>query len=125
MTAVTQQRLSLQRLELPIGEMADVIAFLYYLRFNETGGDAQTGEAVFRRKGCATCHARDGQAAIGPDLSRSASVLTPLGLATAMWNHAPAMFDAAQSRTVEWPRFENDEMRDMAEYLRSLTGRRR
>jgi mono/diheme cytochrome c family protein len=32
-------------------EMADVIAFLYYLRFYETGGDAQTGEHVFTDKG--------------------------------------------------------------------------
>ncbi|HET9515248.1 MAG TPA: c-type cytochrome, partial [Gemmatimonadales bacterium] len=34
-------------------EMADVIAFLYYLRFNETGGDARAGQTVFAQKGCA------------------------------------------------------------------------
>jgi cytochrome c2 len=102
-------------------EMADVIAYLYYLRFNETGGNARQGARVFERNGCANCHARDARPSIGPDLSRSQAIRTPLGLATAMWNHAPAMFDRAQLERVEWPRFELDEMRDLAEYLKSLS----
>jgi len=100
-------------------EMGDVIAFLYYLRFNETEGDRRTGQTVFRAKGCAGCHLPDSGAAIGPDLSRSAAVRTPMGLAAAMWNHAPAMFGAMGGR-VEWPRFEGNEMRDLWVYLRSL-----
>jgi mono/diheme cytochrome c family protein len=101
-------------------EMADVIAFLYYLRFNETGGNAGEGARVFARKGCSNCHATDGRPATGPDLSRAAAVRTPLGLATAMWNHAPAMFDVAQSRQVEWPAFDGDEMRDLSAFLQAL-----
>lgn len=101
-------------------EMADVIAFLYYLRFNETGGDARAGADVFARKGCSNCHALDGRRATGPDLTRATAVRTPLGLATAMWNHAPAMFDVAQSRQVEWPAFAGDEMRDLSAFLRTL-----
>jgi cytochrome c2 len=102
-------------------EMADVIAYLYYLRFNEAGGNARQGARVFERNGCANCHARDARPSIGPDLSRSQAIRTLLGLATAMWNHAPAMFDRAQMERVEWPRFEHDEMRDLAEYLKSLS----
>lgn len=101
-------------------EMADVIAFLYYLRFYETGGDLRAGELVYTRKGCSNCHAGTGRAAIGPDLARSETVLTLLGLATAMWNHAPGMYDVMQVEEVEWPRFEGDEMRDLSVYLRSL-----
>lgn len=101
-------------------EMADVIAFLYYLRFHETGGDVRGGELVYMRKGCSNCHATAGRAAIGPDLGRSETVLTLLGLATAMWNHAPGMYDVMQVEEVEWPRFEGDEMRDLSVYLRSL-----
>jgi cytochrome c2 len=102
------------------GEMADVIAFLYYLRFYEEDGDLQEGELVFSRKGCATCHASAGRAAIGPNLSGSAAVRTPLSLATAMWNHAPAMYDRIQREQVDWPRFEAEEMRDLSVYLKSL-----
>lgn len=101
-------------------EMADVIAFLYYLRFYESEGDVREGELVFVRKGCSSCHAGAGRAAVGPDLSRSQAVLTPLGLATAMWNHAPAMYDLIKLESVEWPRFEDAEMRDLSVYLRSL-----
>jgi nitric oxide reductase subunit C len=101
-------------------EMADVIAFLYYLRFYEKGGDVRAGEAVFARKGCANCHRGDGNPPIGPDLSRSRAALSPLSLATAMWNHAPAMYARSRMERIEWPRFEGDEMRDLAVYLKSL-----
>jgi cytochrome c len=101
-------------------ELADVIAFLYYVRFYEVGGDARTGETLFRAKGCATCHASGGPGAPGPDLSQSEAVLTPLGLATAMWDHAPAMFDVMRIRQADWPLFEGDEMRDLSAYLRDL-----
>jgi mono/diheme cytochrome c family protein len=106
-------------------EMADVIAFLYYLRFYDTEGDAGTGQLLFVQKGCVGCHPADGQSSVGPDLSQSQAVLTPLGLATAMWDHAPAMYDQIQSAASDWPRFEDDEMRDLSVYLRALaaTGR--
>lgn len=101
-------------------DMADVIAFLYYLRFYDTEGDARKGQVLFAEKGCAKCHARDGTPRLGPDLSMSQAVLTPMGLATAMWDHAPAMYDLIRVRDdVEWPRFEGDEMRDLSVYLRS------
>lgn len=105
-------------------EMADVIAFLYYLRFYDTGGDARAGEAVFVQKGCARCHTTDGGASIGPDLSQSNAILAPIRLATAMWNHAPAMYRVTQLEHVEWPRFEGTEMRDLAVYLRDLAARK-
>jgi len=101
-------------------EMADVIAFLYYLRFYDLEGNAETGEQLFVTKGCVTCHSRDGSETTGPDLSRSSAVLTPLGLATAMWDHAPAMYDRALLQRMDWPLFEGDEMRDLALYLRRL-----
>jgi len=101
-------------------EMSDVIAFLYYLRFYDSGGDARAGEAVFAQKGCANCHASDAGGTIGPDLSESDAILAPLHLATAMWNHAPAMYTVFQLEGTDWPRFEGVEMRDLAVYLRGL-----
>ncbi|MDH3496007.1 MAG: c-type cytochrome [Gemmatimonadota bacterium] len=106
-------------------EMADVIAFLYYLRFYDTGGDVRNGERVFEAKGCAACHRIDEPPQVGPDLSQSEAPLTPLGLATAMWDHAPAMYTQIRSADVEWPRFEGEEMRDLSVYLRSLVLQRR
>jgi cytochrome c2 len=100
-------------------EMANLIAFLYYLRFYETEGDVQIGERLYVQKGCAACHGRD-QASVAPALSESEAVLSPLGLAAAMWEHAPSMFDLVEEENREWPRFEGDEMRDLSAYLRAL-----
>jgi mono/diheme cytochrome c family protein len=100
-------------------EMANLIAFLYYLRFYETEGDVQIGERLYVQKGCAACHAPD-QASVAPALSESEAVLSPLGLAAAMWEHAPSMFDLVEEEDREWPRFEGDEMRDLSAYLRAL-----
>ncbi len=101
-------------------EMADLIAFLYYLRFYEVEGDSAIGRRLFASKGCASCHGEAGGVGIGPDLSRSEAASSPLALATAMWNHAPAMYDRVQVQHAEWPRFEGGEMRDLSVYLRAL-----
>jgi len=105
-------------------ELADVIAFLYYLPFTGSEGNARRGQQVFSDKGCASCHNPDAGARIGPDLSQSEAIGSTLGLATAMWNHAPAMFDVTQLQNVEWPRFEDDEMPDLLAYLRTLKAQR-
>lgn len=119
--AATMRELGIAFPTFQVGEMVDVISFLYYLRFYESEGDERAGEQVFSRKRCSGCHARGGQPGIGPDLARSEAILTSLGLATAMWNHAPAMYDLIRLR--EWPRFEGDEMRDLSAYLRSLASK--
>jgi mono/diheme cytochrome c family protein len=106
-------------------QMADIIAYLYYLRFYEADGDGETGQALFVEKGCVGCHPFDGLISMGPDLSASQVVLTPFGLATAMWDHAPAMYDQIQAVDADWPRFEDDEMRDLSVYLRALASRGR
>ena len=100
-------------------EMADVIAFLYYLRFYDVEGDGEVGQILFADKGCSGCHAWNGEPSVGPDLSNSDAVLTLLGLATAMWNHSPAMYDQIRfTEDVEWPRFIGNEMRDLSVFLR-------
>ena len=110
--------ITLPRFEGP--EMADVISFLYYLRFNDPEGDAERSEILFVEKGCATCHTGDDVNSVGPDLSRSQAVLLPLGLAAAMWNHSPQMYDQVQEQgDMEWPRFVADEMRGLSWFLQS------
>jgi len=120
MTSTMRQR-GIQIPRFDGSEMADVIAFLYYLRFFETSGDASRGEQIFDSKGCSSCHAHAGRypSSAGPDLGQSTSIGTLLGLATAMWNHAPAMQNLS-GEDVEWPRFQGDEMSDLAAYLRSI-----
>ena len=104
-------------------ELADVIAYLYYLRFEEAGGSRQVGKDLFTRKGCIRCHGAGVDPPIGPDLSRSQAATTSLGLTTAMWNHAPGMYERARQAGIPWPLFQGDEMRDLAAYLQGLSSK--
>jgi cytochrome c2 len=101
-------------------ELADVIAYLYYLRYEEMAGDVRAGRALFGAKGCASCHFLDGTPSIGPDLTQSAVVSNPVSLTTAMWNHAPVMYSRVQQAGIPWPLFQGNEMRDLAAFLGTL-----
>jgi mono/diheme cytochrome c family protein len=116
--AASSQGVSFPRFE--GGELADVIAFLYYLRFDEAEGNLRVGQQLYTQKGCADCHGGEGIAPTAPALGSSAAVRSPLALATAMWGHAPAMYDLTQLANREWPLFEGNEMRDLSAYLHSL-----
>jgi len=105
------------------GELTDVVAYLYYLRFGETEGDARAGKAIFTIKGCSGCHDATSGSTVGPDLSRSEVVGTQMGVTTAMWNHAPSMYEAVRQAGIPWPLFQGNEMRDLAAYLQELRSR--
>ncbi|MEZ5356861.1 MAG: c-type cytochrome [Bryobacteraceae bacterium] len=72
-----------------------------------TVGAPEPGEALFRSKGCATCHKGS------LDLSTRGGGRTPTDFAAAMWNHAPLMF-------YKTPPLAAGEMRELAGYLWSL-----
>jgi cytochrome c2 len=98
-------------------EMADLIADLYFLGYVGQEGNPKTGAAVFDGKGCASCH-KDGGGA--PSLAGLARRTDRAGLASAMWNHAPARHKTMAVRTSFWPKFEPGEMKNLAAYLEAL-----
>jgi cytochrome c551/c552 len=98
-------------------EFADLIAYLYFLGFVGEEGDARQGTAVFAEKGCGSCH--QGAADGVPDLREDRALADPVGLAAAMWNHAPQMHSLMAEKSAFWPKFEGDEMRNLAAYLRN------
>jgi cytochrome c2 len=93
-------------------EMADLLAYLFAERFFEAPGSAASGEHLFADKGCNGCHRAGG---IGPDLSRVS--VSPIHMATSLWNHGPVMFQAMQQQKITWPRFQSGEITDLIEYL--------
>lgn len=60
------------------------------------------GERLFTALSCIGCHSLNGQGGrVGPDLGRVVDRnFTPAGLASTMWNHAPAMWAAMRERGV-------------------------
>jgi cytochrome c2 len=105
------------------GEVSDLFAFLYLVRYMDEQGDTARGRRLFESKGCIQCHAVRGQGGkIGPDLAAIAGIDTPIEWAQALWNHAPAMEKNISKVGVAWPRFEKSEMNDLLAYVRAVVG---
>ena len=111
--------------QLTAEELADLVAFLYYLPFADPPGSAQRGAEVFVGRACASCHSgakTSGQR--GPDLAGSPATQSPAALVAAMWNHAPVMKTAILSEGRPWPELSGQNLRDLLAYLRPLPGAR-
>ena len=105
------------------GDVSDLFAFLYLVRYMDEPGDAARGRRLFESKSCIQCHAVRGQGGkIGPDLAAISGIDTPIEWAQALWNHAPAMEKNIGKMGVAWPRFEKSEMPDLFAYVREVVG---
>ena len=105
------------------GQVSDLFAFLYLVRYMDEPGDADRGRQLFESKGCIQCHAARGQGGkIGPDLATISGIDTPIEWAQALWNHAPAMEKNMSQVGMAWPRFEKNEMNDLLAYVREVVG---
>lgn len=97
-------------------EMADLIAYLFAERFFDRQASGTRGMAVFRNKGCTSCHAPGNEA---PDLSAWRGRASPIPLAAALWSHGPLMLERMRQQQIAWPRFQPGEMADLMEHLGS------
>lgn len=84
-------------------------------------GSSDRGEMLFETKGCIICHAIDGRGGTdAPDLGRRAAALyNPDGLASAIWNHAPTMWETMRERGVTIPTFTSEEAADLFSFFYS------
>jgi cytochrome c551/c552 len=103
-------------------EMADLIAYLYFLKFEDQPGDPKVGKMVFSKKGCVACHGDSGRGSeSAPDLSKSTALSSSINMAQIMWNHAPVMEEKILEKVLSWPEFSGREMSDLYAYLSSLS----
>jgi cytochrome c551/c552 len=101
-------------------EMADLIAYLYFLRFEDKPGDPKEGLVVFSDKGCSSCHGERGTGGEkGPDLSFIAPS-SSVDMAQIMWNHTPVMEERIIEGDIDWPNFSGKEMQDLYAFLGTL-----
>jgi len=101
-------------------EMADLIAFLYFLNFQNQKGDPVNGEKVFRGKSCANCHYSGSK--IAPDLQKRIKLSSPVELIQKMWNHGAKMEDKILTFNLQWPHLTEKEMVDLYSYLNKKSG---
>ncbi|MFQ5791162.1 MAG: c-type cytochrome, partial [Acidobacteriota bacterium] len=101
-------------------EMADLITYLFAVRYFEAPGNRDAGAEVYERS-CSPCHGKAGRGEVGPNLCALGARSSATAMAATLWNHGPQMYEQMTERGVEWPRLQGTEMRDLIEYLRSLS----
>jgi mono/diheme cytochrome c family protein len=112
------EELGIERPRLNPREAGDLIAYLYSLDYFDPPGDPARGRELFSEKQCIRCHQVKGiGGVVGPNLDYVGQRGSPIEIATAMWNHAPAMLEAARTRQIPRPAFTGSELRDLLAYL--------
>jgi mono/diheme cytochrome c family protein len=101
-------------------EMAELIAFLYYLNYFDEPGDAAAGKDIFSDKGCIKCHSIGGEGGkVGPSLDQLSQYASPVFIVQSMWNHCKEMVSRMRERGIEVPAFRNHEVVDLFAYIRT------
>lgn len=88
--------------------LADIVAYLFFVNHDRSTGDVQQGEELFESKSCLACH--EASEVSGPKMD----------LLSQMWNHLPEMLENSRDEGMAWPTFSDGEMSSLIEYLVSL-----
>ena len=107
--------------QLSPGEMADVVAYLYSVRYFGNAGNISNGFTVASQKGCLHCHALRGERGKpASDLTKVQGLESPAAVLAALWNHAVVTPPSVGGQKWEWPLFKQQEMADLIALLQSL-----
>lgn len=118
MTAAMKAR-GIALAQLQPAEMADILAYLYAVRYVGPSGDPRRGVIVAAEKGCLGCHALAGERGKpASDLTRSRRLESPGAILGALWNHA--VLDAPPAPRKRWATMTGEELTDLTAYLESL-----
>jgi cytochrome c2 len=106
-------------------EMADIVAYLYSVRYFGNAGNVSNGYTVATRKGCLNCHALRGERGKpASDLTKLRGLDSSAAVLAALWNHAVVTPPSvAGGQKWEWPPFNPQEMADLIALLQSLGGK--
>ena len=100
--------------QLSFQEMADLVAYLFSIRYFDEPGDPEKGKTLFAKKQCNLCHAKGSK---NLDLSSLKGQISPILMAAMMWNHGPDMLARMRKAKVPWQKIDGKEMVDLMEYL--------
>ena len=105
-------------------EMADIVAYLYSVRYFAQAGDPKAGVQVATQKGCLGCHSLYGERGkIASDLARAKGLESPAAVLSALWNHTFISRPPLARDKTSWPEFRPEEMANLVAYLQSLQTR--
>lgn len=108
------------------GEMADLLAYLYSVRYFGESGNPARGRRRLRDKGCLSCHALEGRGGrTAGDLAEAMGLDSQAAVIAALWNHVLVTEAETGGRGLSWPTFRPGEIADLAALLQTLTAARR
>lgn len=101
-------------------QMADIVAYLYSVRYFASG-HVQQGYAVASQKGCLNCHALRGERGkTASDLTKAKGLDSPPAVLAALWNHT-LVTPTVSGKKLDWPGFTPQEMADLIAMLQSVS----
>jgi mono/diheme cytochrome c family protein len=101
-------------------QMADIVAYLYSVRYFASG-NVQQGYAVASQKGCLNCHALRGERGkTASDLTKAKGLDSPPAVLAALWNHT-LVTPTVAGKKLDWPGFTPQEMADLIAMLQSVS----
>lgn len=103
------------------GDVADLFAYFFSLRYFAPPGDAARGKDVLISAGCSRCHTPGG---VGPPVSSWKASTDPVLWAQQMWNHVTGMTGQAEKAGIRWPRLTVQQMVDLTVYVQNLPSAR-
>ena len=110
--------------QLSAEEMADLVAYLYSVRYFADPGDLRRGWTVATAKGCLNCHAAGGERGKpASDLGKAKGLDSAPAVVAALWNHAIVTPKTPAGQRAPWPQFRPEEMADLVALLRSIGGK--
>ena len=106
-------------------EMADLVAYLYSVRYFASGS-ISGGWKVLADKGCLGCHSVFGERGkTAGDLTRIKGLDSPTAVIAALWNHTLVTAPAPGGKRAAWPVLKPQEMADVVALLQSLERERK
>ncbi len=101
--------------QLDLGQMRQIISYVWAEQFFEGSGNAAAGARVFKEKHCAACHNNPSSGAT----SLAGRNFDAAAMISALWRHGPGMLERMKTQNIGWPRFEDHQMSDLLAFLNS------
>lgn len=117
------QEQHIQRPSFEAHEMADLIAYLYSVRYFTPPGSAQKGRVLFGARGCAGCHGASAEgSSLAPALRARGRSYSSITLATVVWQHGPEMHKNVAQLGKSWPQLKAGDVADLIAFLNATDG---
>ena len=114
------QKANIKIPELSAKDMADITSYLFSIRYFDPAGNMVAGKKLFQEIRCNSCHEVRKVAENkkeGPNLAKLKGVVSPIYMATALWNHGPKMIGRMKEKNIKWRKITDKDLINLMAYF--------